>query len=78
MRIGAGRLGSLLHKDSTVKDALAENGTRVMAGPEASQVATCPQCGGIVDLHTRQTGGRCDCAGASPLAAVIPLLGGRP
>jgi hypothetical protein len=39
-----------------MKDALDNNDTRVMAGPDAPGVASCPACGATVDLRSRQTG----------------------
>jgi hypothetical protein len=39
-----------------VKDALDENGLRVVAGAEAPEVATCPACGGVVNLRHRRDG----------------------
>lgn len=39
-----------------VKDALNNNGTRVVAGPDAPEGATCPSCGSTVDLRSRRTG----------------------
>jgi hypothetical protein len=39
-----------------VKDALDKKDTRVVAGPNAPEVATCPACGGIVDLRSRRIG----------------------
>jgi hypothetical protein len=40
----------------TVKDALNKDHLRVKAGPHAPKVATCPACGGTVDLRSRRTG----------------------
>ena len=39
-----------------MKDALDHNDTRIEAGPDAPEVATCPACSGIVDLRGRRTG----------------------
>jgi len=39
-----------------MKDALVENDTRVVAGPDAPKVATCPACGTVVELRSRQIG----------------------
>jgi hypothetical protein len=39
-----------------VRDALDKDDTRVVAGPDAPEVATCPVCGGTVDLRGRRTG----------------------
>ena len=39
-----------------MKDALDHNDTRVNAGPDAPPVATCPDCGGTVDLRGRRKG----------------------
>jgi hypothetical protein len=39
-----------------MKDALNENNARVEAGPDAPEVATCPTCGGVVVLRSRQVG----------------------
>jgi hypothetical protein len=41
-----------------VKDALNKHNLRVEAGPEAPEAATCPACGGTVDLRSRRTGKR--------------------
>ncbi|MEA3374714.1 MAG: hypothetical protein U9R72_00705 [Chloroflexota bacterium] len=38
-----------------MKDGLAKNDMRVVAGPDAPEVATCPACGGIVDLRSRRS-----------------------
>lgn len=46
---------SLSRKDNKVKDGLAKNDMRVVAGPDAPEVATCPACGGIVDLRSRRS-----------------------
>ena len=39
-----------------MKDALNEDDRLVEAGPDAPKVATCPACGGVVDLRSRRTG----------------------
>ncbi len=39
-----------------MKDARDQNDTPVEAGPHAPEIATCPDCGGIVDLRGRRTG----------------------
>jgi len=39
-----------------MKEALNEDNARVEAGPNAPQVATCPACGGVVDLRSRRNG----------------------
>jgi hypothetical protein len=41
---------------NTVKDALNERSAHVEAGPHAPEIATCPACGGTVDLRGRRTG----------------------
>jgi len=40
--------------DHPVKDALDQEVELVTAGPEAPKLATCPDCGGIVDLRSRR------------------------
>ena len=39
-----------------MKDALDQNDALVEAGPDAPEVATCPACGGTVNLRGRRTG----------------------
>jgi hypothetical protein len=39
-----------------MKDALDQNDVYVEAGPDAPEVATCPACGGTVNLRSRRTG----------------------
>jgi hypothetical protein len=39
-----------------MKDALNEDHRLVKAGPDAPKVATCPICGGHVELRCRRTG----------------------
>ena len=39
-----------------MKDGVHENATSAEPGRDAPEVATCPACGGIVDLRSRRTG----------------------
>jgi len=39
-----------------MKDALNEDDARVEAGPDAPDLAACPDCGGVVVLRSRCSG----------------------